>query len=231
MTQHIAKRSIGAAIGTGFVAMLVFVSLLGENNKVNDTVSSFFKHIKAHDYENAATYITADAIHRLTASSGMDFEDYAFIFELALLSRFDLLDHGDYRVVINRESFWVPYVDDARVEVGVLVKAKGKSLIDNLKQFRSSHTLQGLFTVKRIDGIWFITQIHLQDQSLARTFTELAHRLQATHGVVKTETGFMVEGLRYDTTTQDIELRHIYRHLLRKASRLLSHTGEGDTNG
>ena len=231
MTKSIAKQSILAMITLGFVAILVFVSLLGENNKVNDTVSSFFKHIKAHDYESAATYITADTTQRLTTASGLDFEDFAFIFEVALLSHFNLLDHEDYRVVIKRESFWIPYLDDAKVEVGVFVKTKEKNLIENLKHERSPLTLHGLFTVTRIDGIWSITQIHLQDQPLSHAFTALAAKLKATHGVVTTDTGFMMEGLWYDTTTCDAPLRHIYRHLLRKASRLLSETGKGTING
>ena len=232
MSKRIAKQSISAAIAAGFIVMLIFVSLLGENNNVNDTVASFYKHIKAHDYGNASTYVTADAIDRFTTSSGMDFEDYAFVLELALLSHYNLIDKEDYRVVISRESFWIPYMNNATVKVGVFLKAKGKSLLENLQHLSSPHKIHGLFTVERVNGIWKITQIQLQDPPLSNRFTTLAARLKNTHGVITTKTGFRVEGLRYDPTTCDDTLRHIYRHLLRKASRLLSaDPGKETVNG
>ncbi|MBU0995978.1 MAG: hypothetical protein KJ737_26080 [Proteobacteria bacterium] len=219
--EQFAKKTFFSAIIICFVIILMFVSLLGENNKANDLVSGFLKNIKANEYLYAARCLSAMSILNHAADE-QSFEDSAFLLELSLLSHFNLLDHDTYHIQVAREAFWIPFFKSNRIGISVLFKEKKENLLESLTQGAALPPVQTLFTVERQNSAWKIVDIDLGKAPLSTEFERLSKKLSINQGFKNTQNGFIIDRIEFDPQKMTPDDRHVYQHFLRKASRLIS---------
>lgn len=219
--KTVGKKALFFAIMSSFVIVLLFVSLLGENNKANDLVTGFLKNIQEHEYGQAAALLPDIAVLN-HASGAREFDDMAFLLELALLSHFKLLDQEAYLFHVSRDSFFVPFMGNNRVALSVLLKQKEAGVIESLALADPIPPVKALFTVERTNGNWRIIKIDLDTPLLKEEFNKLYGAFTRHSGFKLTEKGFIIERIEYDPETVSPMEKHIFSHFLRKASRSIS---------
>ena len=219
--NKIVKKTFFTAIGLCFLGVIILVSLLGENNKANDVALGFFKNLREYDYEGAKGYLASMAVLDPKANDE-NFEDYAFLFELMLLSHFNLLNQDTYHIEVMRESFWLPLSGENRIGINVVFRKKEESFMKRLIHEANVPPVKTLFTVERKKGIWKIVQINSQKALFPTEFERYSHKLLSNPGFELTQHGFIFDRMEFDPKSMTPVDRHIYQHFLRKATKLMS---------
>jgi len=129
-----------------FISFVVYVSLLGENHRINALMDNYFTALKAHDYAAAAKCF----------GKAKPSAETHFLLELALLERYGL-EGGDYSVKIERDRFWLPYCGSDSVRVSLRLEKKA-SRLELLKPGHQDY-VGHLFTVRRVGGDWIIDRL------------------------------------------------------------------------
>jgi len=151
-------------LGFFFLSTLVFVSLLGENNKIDATVHNYFKNVQAQEYFSEEDNLKTVADLDVFDIEG-EFSENCFLLEFALLEKYGLIESQAYDIVLEKDIFWIPFSGNSSVNVSV-------SLHPSRNSFRSFieddavEVISGLFTVKKINGLWRIASINVKDSAL-----------------------------------------------------------------
>ena len=213
--QAVHKNTIVILFAVGFFCILIFVSLLGENNKANTAVIRFFKNIKKNEYERAYKDLSSDAFSDSFKTTS--FSDFAFLLELSLLSKFDLLGIDDYQIEAKRNTFWFPYFSDKRLELSIRLEKKSANILQLLSGIGRKPYLQGIFTLERIKGVWQICEIKTEGPPIGNIFSELREKLNNNNFYVKTKDGFILHPFEYNEKKMLPVDRYLYNYLLLKA--------------
>ena len=219
--KNIGKKALFCAIMGTFVIVILFVSLLGENNKANDLVSGFLKNIQEHEYGQAAQLLPDISILN-HASNPKEFDDMAFLLDLTLISHFNLLSKENYTFHITRDSFFIPLRGKNRITLSILLKQKEEGLLQSLDINEPMKPVHALFTVERTHGNWKIIKIGLDTSPLKEDFNRLCEAFRLHSGFKFTEKGFIIERIEYDPARVSPTEKRIYQHFLRKATRSIS---------
>ncbi|GAB6096064.1 hypothetical protein JCM14469_23170 [Desulfatiferula olefinivorans] len=180
-------------LALAFFTLIVYVSILGDNHKIDDLVTRFFNDLKNRNYDALCT-VPGD-VSGIPALSGDDAcPQAAFLFELAFLSRFGLLDKGDYSVEIKRDHFWIPYVTDDRIRISVAFTEKKKNLVHELFYgIGSDNFVRDIMWVERRKGQWVIAEVTLKASTLYPLYTELSGRIDLERFIRRTDEGFVLK--------------------------------------
>lgn len=183
-----------ALLAVAFFVLIVYVSILGDNHKINFLVTSFFEDLKARNYTPVCR-IVGDQPAMVDPDGPVDCQDFCFLVELAFLSQFDLLDQSDYSVEIKRDHFWIPYLTGDRMRIDVAFVEKKKNMIHEfLYGVDSDIFVRDVMVVERRNGQWEIAALTLEESSLYPLFNELTARIDLERYVMKTEKGFTLKG-------------------------------------
>lgn len=176
-----------------FLTLIVYVSILGDNHKIDDLVTRFFNDLKTRNY-NAACEVLGDHPD-IRALSGDDAcQNFGFLLELAFLSRFGLLDKADYSIEIKRDHFWIPYLTDDRVRISVAFSEKKKNLVhDFFYGVDSDNFVRDIMMVERRKGQWVIGEVTLGTSSLYPHYTELKERIDLERFIQRTDGTFVIK--------------------------------------
>jgi hypothetical protein len=171
-----------------FVIFIIAASLLGENGRVDAVINDFFLNIQKGDYFKAQEHI-AETSHAGNFNNIDQFSDFSFLLELSLLKKFNLIDKKNYKVEIRKSHYWIPFLQEEKIYVNVLFKEIKEAKLLNLFQGResqkSSITAKGndyidnLFVVRRIDGIWKITEIRILNPQISKIFQDLEKKFKS----------------------------------------------------
>jgi hypothetical protein len=206
-------RSAIGALALSFFALIVFVSVLGENHRVDFLVEGFFKDLKDGNYSGLCPLI-----HTADNRPGTCM-DRLFVLELAMLSRFGLLESSDYSLVITRDHFWIPFLTSGRVTVGVALTEKKKNMFEEwMSRFEARDRIEDFMTVERIDGKWEITGVRLEAPALASTMAEMERSVDLNRYIVKTEKGYAFKPREIDFKDFNPVEKRLFEFSLKKIS-------------
>lgn len=217
------------------VAFLVFVSLWGENNKIDEAANAFFEGAKKKQYDTICSDLNQESLSSLVPASG-ECSDAIFLLELSLLRQFNLLDSPDYVVVARKSHFWIPYYRDGAVSISVSLKGQEKySAEDKLSlqylltvvkgyfvKYQGNETfINRLLVAKRDRGIWKITAVNMKGSALSLIYADLKKHMDQPGPIRETEDGFAIRRLADGVSDMDPADRRILNHKLQKMETLI----------
>ena len=170
MEKNIFKI-LGLVLLLSTVTGIVYISLLGENDKASMTVKMYFENIAAQRYE-ANTTLCSDTYNRQFDNVN-DPITHQFSMETALLNHFSLINTGHYTVEARRDEFWLPYHGTNTLHVSIRVRPQGSgNILTNLMSRHDDKFLKALVTLSREDGKWKITDINTRTSAIANDYQE-----------------------------------------------------------
>jgi hypothetical protein len=75
------------------------------------------------------------------------------------------MEKDNYRIKLRRNHLWLPLMNRDRISVSVLFEDVEKSLFNSRSDY-----IENLVVVKRISGIWRITDINIDDSEIKDTY-------------------------------------------------------------
>jgi hypothetical protein len=198
---NIIVTTLLALLGVSFFLLIIYVSLLGDNDKIDFLVTRFFTEIKARNFTVVASELKTTTRSDLYNDPEKCMK-FSFFLELSLLKTFNLLEHKDYSIEIKRDHFWIPWITGDQVWVGVAFREKKKNMfLEFINRLGKDDFIQGLMRIDRKNGHWEIAEIKTDGTTLDPVIKELQSKLDINHYVIKTETGFKLRDNTVDFKT------------------------------
>jgi hypothetical protein len=200
---------------------IVLVSLVGENNKIDEVTQAFFQQIRGGSYGEAISGVQVKAPGPKQESS-----DSLFLLELALLERYDLLDNDNYEVITRKSHFWIPFLEENPVDVAVSLRKKPDSR--SMKAALSSVTglwstakdvdsVEHLLTLKRRNGNWVVESANISGSGIEKTYDDMRREFQSHQYLTEDGHGFIVRGLDVNLNTLNPLEKRFLLHVFQKA--------------
>lgn len=206
-------RFVLGGLALAFLALIVFVSVLGENHRVDFLVEGFFKDLGEGNYSRICPFVRTDA------SDDSACADRLFLLETALLSHFNLLDQKDYSLVIFRDRFWVPFASPDHVDVDVALTEKKSNMFERwMARFEVKERVDGFMTLERHNGQWKIASVRFNTPPLAQIMDDYANRLDLNRYIVKTANGYAFQPGEIDFSKLSPADRRLFEYSLKKIS-------------
>jgi hypothetical protein len=191
--------------------VLTYVSILGENHKINRIINNYFDKLKDGMYLEACESFSSNLREEQFANDEQRL-NFNLLLELSLLKQYNLIDHYDYEVELKRNHFWIPFYSDDSVKVSVLLREKGgKSIADNFSRGRTRNFIDDLIVVVREKGTWKIGQFNVADTAIAGIYNDMCQNIDINTYATKTTNGFRLK----DTDINFKTLKPIDKRLLR----------------
>lgn len=197
----------------GFLCLIVYVSLLGDNHKINFAVEQFFADIKDRTFTTPC-----DVLSTNTPESKETCRDDSFLLETALLSNFHLLEADDYSIEIKRSHFWIPFVTEETVSVGIAFVPKKENFIKALLDKKQISHIDNLLTVKKQNKLWQVQTINLETTSLTPVLNKLKKELNFNKYISKTEKGYNLNKVEIDFQKLPPLDKRLFDYSLKKLS-------------
>jgi hypothetical protein len=192
-------------LGTAFITLIVYVSILGDNHKIDFLVNSFFDDLKSHDYERLCSLLPKGEF------GDMPCDDACFLLEISFLSRYNLMDKDDYAIEIKRDHFWFPFVTDDHVSVGIaFTEKKSNSFLQFFHHSDTDNFVKNFIQVKRSEGAWVITEISLEKSSIYPLFSQLKNEVVLDRYVGTAQKGYTLK----ENTVDPDDMPSLDRRLL-----------------
>jgi len=206
-------RSVIGVLVLSFFALIVFVSFLGENHRIDFLVTDFFDDLKNGNYNQICPLLD------LPDNGSDECMDQLFFLELSMLSRFNLLEKTDYSLVITRDHFWIPFLTDDRVIISIAMTEKKKNMFEEWKaRFEHDDRIEGFMIVERRGGQWVIDKIRFNEPALATSIEELKNSVDVNRYIVKTEKGYALQPNVIDFKAFTTAEKRLFEYSLRKIS-------------
>lgn len=180
-----------SCFGIVFIGLIVYVSILGDNHKIDYLVNQFFTDIQQRKFDSVCTVITPELTSGM--DSGESCLDFCFLLELSMLQHFSLENRNDYNVEIKKSHFWIPYLSPDTISVSVGFTEKHDNLVKNFFQEIPADTyIKDLILIERKRGGWKIKQLTIGDASLAERINTLKTTLDLETYIKATENGYIL---------------------------------------
>ncbi|OGP93025.1 MAG: hypothetical protein A2Z19_00055 [Deltaproteobacteria bacterium RBG_16_54_18] len=210
-----------AIIAVFVIGVLTYVSILGENDKIDRVIGEYFNNLKSGNYREACDVFSASIL----TSQGADDDrlvTFNFILELALLTHYNLMDQYDYTVELQRSRVWIPFVGNDAVQVGIVLKRKDQHGVSGKRAVTQQNSrLHDFITVVRERGSWKIRQFNITDSAIAEVYNELRGRVDLNRYIQRTSDGFQIKNADVNLTTLSSIDRRILRFSLYKIQKAL----------
>ncbi len=221
MKRKKGSRVIFAVFAIFVIVVLAFFSLLGENHQINRVIIGYFTRLKAREYLEAREWFSSQATTNLPASE-QKVMDFNFLLELALLERYRLVDQEDYKVIVRRSGFWIPWLTDDCVQVGVALSKKGKRGIKEIfHRAKDVELISDLFVVCREKRTWRIKRVVIADPTLKEIYDEL-RQLDLNAYVEVRPQGIRFQAVQVDPNALTARQRRLLCYSLSKVERRLN---------
>jgi hypothetical protein len=199
------------ALAIFVIGILTYVSVLGENNKIDRLIVAYFNNLKDGMYLEACESFSSNVQGGQLASDDQRM-NFNFLFELSLLKHYNLVDSYDYKVELERSHFWIPFISDDAVRVSVLLKKnEHKGIVDALSESQKEALTRNLIVVGREKGTWKIRQFAIADSAIADTYNDVQKSIDLNKYVKRQPNGFRFNDAEIDFKT----LTSIDKRLLR----------------
>ncbi len=200
------------------ICAVAYVSLLGENNKIDELVQGFFQDIRLGDYD-AGLRPNAAGPHE-------DAADALFLLDLALYEHYGFPGRNDSEMVFKRNRLWVPFLSEGSVKVDVGLRHKpGKGFLNQASSLvgkagsptGETPLVEGLLTVARKHGSWVVASINVRGSAIERDYANLQERLRRERYLTRTEHGFAMKEFEARPAEMTFVEKQMLIHTLRKA--------------
>ena len=171
------SKTITTLLGTALPSLFVFAALLGENHKIDDSITAYLA--SADEYRFDALCDTKPPVISLDSTPvNQPCLTSNMLLALSLKQHFGLLGNNKYEIQLERSHFWLPGFTDDRVRVSLtLLPAPGVNwFAGNEPRKAMTPSLAQLFTLERNNGLWQIVDISLTQGPLTTLYQQLAHR-------------------------------------------------------
>lgn len=199
----------------GFISLIVYVSLLGDNHKINFAVEQYFTDIKNRTFDTPCADIKSENILQVE-----ECRNKFFLLETALLSKYNLLGAKDYSVEIKRNHFWIPFITDDTILISVAFIPKRENFFKSFVNKKNIVYVENLLTVKKENKLWQVQKIDLDSTSLAPVFNKLRKEINLNTYVIKTEKGYILNNVEIDFDKLSPLKRRLFEYSLNKLSAL-----------
>jgi hypothetical protein len=172
------------------IGILTYISVLGENHKIDRVINSYFDKLKEGMYLEACESFSSN-LQEVQLASDEQCLNFNFLLELSLLKQYNLIDHYDYTVELQRNHFWIPLISEDSVRVSVLLRKKGdKGVSGALSRGQSRELTRNLIVVGREKGSWKLKRFNIADSSLADIYNDLRQSIDLNKYTKMTSHGF-----------------------------------------
>ena len=204
------------------VCAVAYVSLLGENNKIDELVQGFFQDIRSGDYDTG--------LRPNTAGPHEDAADALFLLDLALYEHYGFPGRNDSEMVLKKSRLWVPFLSDGPVKVDVgLRKRPGKGFLNQASSLvgkagsatGEAPLVEGLLTVARKHGNWVVASINVKGSAIEKEYADLEERLRSERYLTRTAHGFTMKAFEARPGEMTFVDKQMLILALRKAQGLL----------
>ena len=200
-------------LGLSFMALIVFVSILGENHRIDFMVNGFFNDLKQRNYAPLCPMVGSEVTDSEACVNRL------FFLELSLLSHFDLLERDDYSIVVKTDHFWIPFVSSDKVKVSIALTEKKKNMFQQwFSRNETKEMVRDFMWVERRQGRWDIVEIRTDDPALVSVINELSSTMAPDRYIRKTETGYALRENKIDVNTLSPEEKRFLEFSLFKIS-------------
>ncbi|WP_444996081.1 hypothetical protein [Aliikangiella sp. IMCC44359] len=156
------------------ISIITFISILGENHRIEGIVTNYFNQLKN------GNYLVNCKHHNNHAATTNDVEqcmDQNFLIELSLLKHYQLLDNNDYIVYIKPDLFWIPYITQSKINVDIQLfnKTQEDSILFSSKKL--DNPVKKAFEIERVNGVWKISGVQFNDKKWHQTYNELKENI------------------------------------------------------
>jgi hypothetical protein len=173
--------------------VLTYVSILGENHKINRTINNYFDSLKDGEYLGACKSFSSH-LQQDQVTSDEERLNFNFLLELSLLQYYNLVDHYDYKLEIKRNHFWIPFISDDSVRVSILLREKeDKAIADTLSRDHTGNFIDDLIVVVREKGTWKIRHFNITDSAIAGIYNDVRQNININKYTTKTTNGFHLQ--------------------------------------
>lgn len=203
-------------VAIGFILALIFISLLGELNKVNESVENFFLAIREQKYHSQEENMISVANLDVFDTKG-DFSQNCFLLELSLLEYYGLTDKSDYKIQFKRGNFWIPFFQTPSINVHVSLLRPSK-VSDNVKW---QEPIKDLFVVTRQSGAWRITRINLKKSPLFEKYKILKPGTNSDSYISQKGNDVTIN-LKFNTENLTIVEKRKLQFILKRVGQLLN---------
>ncbi len=170
----------------GFLSLIVYVSLLGDNNKINFAVEQYFAELKG-------SYTKTCVGSGLQSSqSAEECRDYNFLIETAFLMKYDLLASDGYSLEIKKSHFWVPGFSDDTITINVAMIPKRDNAIKAFFGEKNPDYVKNFMSVKKENKLWTVQSVSLEDPSISVIFEKLRDEINLNKYIKKSKNGYIL---------------------------------------
>lgn len=183
----ISLKYVLVSFGCLFVAAVIFVSILGENNNGVNAARIFLTAVKERDHAELQRSYARNAKKLATTEESTR---YHFLVELALLNHFELLDGDDYRIDLEADSLWLPFVSDRYLALNLRLTP-----VDENTLFTSTDKpyIEQAIIVVREDGRWKIEGFNLKDSELKNDYEKIVNTVNYDKYIAATPAGITLQ--------------------------------------
>jgi hypothetical protein len=219
--SRLALAALIPIVALALAAGVAYVSLLGENNKIDELTQAFFQEIGGGGRGEATAGVRVDAPPPVDETS-----DSLFLLRLSLLEHYGLLNRDAFEVTTRKDRLWIPFRNDGRVRVSISLRKKPgeHSFMDVVSRIGSSWSsdrdrgsIENLLTVRRRNGNWVIESVNIKGSIIEKTYEAMREKLRTHRYVVKTPQGFLIREVPVSIKALDAVDRLILLHVLQKA--------------
>jgi|GEM_PF-712475 len=214
-------KVLGLILALSLVAGIVYISLLGENDKAATVVSIYFDNIANQRYETN-TRLCTDAYNRQFDNIN-DPITHQFSLETALLNHFGLINTIKYAVDTKRNGFWIPGLGNDTLHVSVRIRPQESgNILTGLTTRNDEKYIDKLVTLVRNDGKWEIADIDIRSSAIAKDYQESKASMLNSQYIQQTADGFTIKENSISFATLDPIKKRIIAFNLNKALTLLN---------
>ncbi len=197
----------------GFLTLIVYVSLLGDNHKINFAVEQYFTDIKNRTFDTPCADIKSENMLEVE-----DCRNEFFLLETALLSKFNLLGVKEYSVEIKRNHFWIPFITGDTISISIAFIPKRENFVKSFINKKDIVYVENLLTVKKENKLWQVQKIDLDSTSLAPVFNKLKKEMNLNTYITKTEKGYNLNKVEIDFDKLSPLNRRLFEYSMNKLS-------------
>jgi hypothetical protein len=214
-------RALGLILALGLVVGIVYISMLGENDRAAAIVSIYFDNIANQRYEANTRLCTEAYNHQFDNIN--DPITHQFSLETALLNHYGLINTAKYVVDTRRNGFWLPYMGNDKLHISVRVRPQESgNILTGLATRSDERYIDNLVTLIRDDGKWKIADIDIRSSIIANDYRESKTSMLNSQYIQQTADGFTIKENAISFAGLDPIRKRIIAFNLNKALTLLN---------